>query len=626
MQKDICAGINKLTEKLFNDQSPDGSWKYPFETGISTDCYMIILLRTLEIDDENLIGNLTKRILSRQEKNGSWKLFHDESPGNLSATLEAYFALLFSGYYDKNEAPIKAAEKFIIQQGGIEKAHMFTKFMLALTGQYKWPRFFPFPLEMILLPAHCPFSFYGFSEYGRANIVPIMILARKRFSLKTADSPDLAHLYIRTSSSDNDFEKWRHFYTGLTNELNRLQGSPSLLEKRALKQAEQYIRNRIEPDGTFLSYFSSTFLMIFAFLSLGYPKTHPLITKAVKGLKNMQCMIDGRLHIQYTTATVWNTALISYSLQETGVPVEHPAIMKANQYLLSRQHYKFGDWVINNPGAFPGGWGFSDINTIHPDVDDTSASLRAIAGLVSVDSRFRNAWDRGMLWLLSMQNTNGGWPAFEKDANRKWVKWLPVKGAAFILTDPPAADLTGRALEFFSHFTRLPPEHKTARAAVEWLINNQEKDGSWYGRWGICYIYGTWAALTGLTSAGISRTKRSVQKAVKWLLEIQNGDGGWGESCKSDIKRSYVSLGASTLTHTAWACDALISVFRKPTTELQKGIKFLIDHLDENLWTEQYPAGQGMAGGFYMHYHSYRYIFPLLAFSHYVRKYSPDTI
>lgn len=621
MRKNIRAGIETLANILFHDQSPDGSWKYPFETGIATDCYMIILLRTLEIDDEKLIKALTKRILSRQENNGAWKLFFDEKDGNLSATLEAYYALLYSGYYKKSDAPLKAAKSFIMNNGGMEKAHTFTKIMLAITDHYEWPRFFPFPVELLLLPASIPIGFYSFSEFGRANMLPIMILADKRYSIRTGKSPDLSALHMRDVPSGNDFDEWRSFHTMITNEIRCLPGLPSRIHKTAIEQAERYMLARTEPDGTFLSYFSSTFLMIFALLSMGYPKTHPTITKAVEGLRNMQCNIDGHVHMQYTTATVWNTSLISHSLQEAGIPVTHQAIQKANKYLVKKQHHKYGDWAINNPKTLPGGWGFSHINTIHPDVDDTSATLRAIARKVSSDSSISQSWDRGTLWLLSMQNSNGGWPAFERNKNSRLLKLLPIEKAEFILTDPPGADLTGRTIEFFCSYTNLPSQHPGIRSALHWLLSNQEKDGSWYGRWGICYIYGTWGALTGLSSAGISSSNPAIVKGRKWLLTIQNHDGGWGESCQSDIEGRYIPLGASTLTQTAWACDSLISTSTNPSPELKKGIRYLLHHLEDDSWTERYPVGQGMAGGFYMHYHSYRYLFPLLALANYLKKF-----
>jgi sporulenol synthase len=620
----IDAGIGRIVKTFIHDQAPDGSWQYPFETGISTDAYMIILLRTLEINDEDLIHELTERIVSKQEENGAWKLFHDEGDGNLSATIEAYYSLLYSGYYEKEDKRLRKAKKFILSKGAIEKSHMFTKIMLAITGQYPWLPVFPIPVEIVLLPLSFPVNFFDFSIYGRANLAPILILADKKYSKKTKKSPNLSDLFH--SRTDAFFHwrsapEWSSFFSVLEEGMKSLIGLPMNIHSLAIERTKRYMLDRIEPDGTFSSNFSSTFLMIFALLSLGYSKRDPIILKAVNGLIAMKCKINSHIHMQYTTATVWNTSLISYALQKAGISPTEPVVANANRYLLKRQHSKYGDWIVHNRWGLPGGWGFSHINTMHPDIDDTTSSLRAISNLVQQDPLFHQAWDRGINWLFSMQNDDGGWPAFEKNVDKKLLNLLPIEGGKFLLTDPSSADLTGRTLEFFGVYTNLSKHHPSIKRGVNWLIQHQEKNGSWYGRWGICYIYGTWAAITGLIASGVSSRHHSIQKAINWLNKIQNHDGGWGESCNSDRMNTYIPLGASTLTHTAWAVDSLIAAADQPTPEIQAGVTFLLEAFDKNDWTRSYPQGQGMAGGFYMHYHSYQYIFPLLALSHYKKKF-----
>ncbi|WP_141432470.1 squalene--hopene cyclase [Bacillus sp. 03113] len=620
--------MNRMVEQLKKDQSIDGSWNYPFDTGIATDAYMIILLRTLKINDEELIKELVARILSKQEKNGAWKLFYDEGVGNLSSTIEAYYALLYSGYCTKDDKNIKSAKQFVLSNGGIEKSHFFTKVMLALTGQYSWPNFFPIPIEIVLLPTTFPINFFDISIYGRANLTPILILANNKYKLRTKNSPDLSDLFItRLRSWDEEFVAWnrsiecRSFLNTIHNGIKALIGFPNQLHALAIERAKKYMLERIESDGTFLSYFSSTFLMIFALLSLGYKKKDPIILKAVEGLLTMKCQVNGHTHMQYTTATVWNTSLISYALQEAGVSITDPVVEKANRYLLSRQHVKYGDWIIHNAHSYPGGWGFSNVNTFNPDVDDTTASLRALSQIVNKEPFYYQVWDRGMNWLLSMQNDDGGWSSFEKNVSKKISSFIPIQGAEYLLEDRSSADLTGRSLEFLGKYTRLSKRHFVMKDGVNWLFDHQEKDGSWYGRWGICYLYGTWAAITGLVSAGVSSRHPSIQKSVTWLNAIQNPDGGWGESCKSDIKKKYIPLTSSTLTDTAWAVDTLVSALDKPSQQLEAGIKYIIEASNKEDWTTHYPKGQGMASGFYIHYHSYKYIFPLLALSHYRKKF-----
>jgi sporulenol synthase len=621
--------IHRLATIIGKTQSPDGSWDYPFETGVSTDAYMIILLRTLEINDEGLIQDLADRIMNKQEENGAWKIFLDEGDGNLTVTTEAYYALAYSGLFSKNNPRMKKAKAYILSNGGLAKTHMLLKIILALTGQFKWPAFFPIPVEIMLLPLSFPINFFSFSVYGRANLCPIVILANNKFSLRTERSPDLSDLQLlRTSKHDNNDDsewyrskEWRSISSYIHQGLNSLVGLPKRIQKTAVHKAKQYMLERIEPDGTFYSYFSATFLMIFALLSLGTSKDDPVIKKAINGLINMKTQINGKTHMQYTTANVWNTALISATLQEAGISPSHPVINKANQYLLSRQHDKFGDWRIHNQQSLPGGWGFSDVNTINPDVDDTTAALRALARNVKIDSRTRMSWEKGIKWVVTMQNDDGGWPAFERNVNQSWLKLLPIEKGEFLVADPSSADLTGRTLEFFGNYTKLPKNHPILLRGIHSLLQQQLENGSWYGRWGICYIYGTWAALTGLKAVGLSSKQHSIRKAVKWLKSIQNTDGGWGESCRSDSEEKYVPLGYSTLTHTAWAVDALISASENPSASIQKGIQYLLNASENNDWTTDYPKGQGMAGGFYIHYHSYRYIFPLLTLAHYRNKF-----
>ncbi|HET7580080.1 MAG TPA: squalene--hopene cyclase [Bacillales bacterium] len=621
MRHRVNAEIDRIANQLITDQSNDGSWHYPFETGISTDCYMIILLRTLELNDEDFIQALVARIAQKQQPNGSWKLFHDEGEGNLTATAEAYFALLYSGYRDKQDQEMVAAKRFILANGGIKEVHMLTKTMLAMTGQYEWQPF-PISIEAMLLPESFPISLFDISVYGRTNIVPLLILADSGFSRKTGRSPDLTELFKRKTDRflrepllTDDSEAARSVFAFIHQGVQALKGIPENLHSVALNRAEHYMLERIEPDGTFCNYFSSTFLMIFALLARGYSQTNPVITRAVRGLKSMVCRIDGNLHCQYTTASVWNTTLISYALQEAGVPHSSNTVARANRYILSRQHNKYGDWAIHEPNLSPGGWGFADMNTIHPDIDDTTAALRAIrtAAIKHVD--FRLAWDRGLNWLISMQNNDSGWAAFEKNVNKKMLNLLPIEGGKDLLIDPSTVDLTGRTLEFFGNCTHLDLHHPMVNRGVHWLLRHQNPDGSWVGRWGV-YIYGTWAAITGMILVGVTSDHPAIQKALTWLHHIQNPDGGWGESCTSDIENRYVPLGESTRTHTAWALDTLITASTETTPEIEQGVKFLIDR-NEKDWTRSYPKGRGMAGAFYLNYHCYEYVFPLLALAHY---------
>lgn len=620
MKQKVETEINRFMRTLENKQAQDGAWRFPLESGLSTDAYMIILLKSLEIEDEHLVTTLAKQIASKQEKNGAWKVFHDEEDGNLSATIEAYYALLYAGYFQENAEQMIAAKKFILSHGGIEEASLLTKVVLAIIGQYPWSNQLIVPVEFILAPSFFPLHFFDLSTYARVHIAPILVLSNLSFTKEMPKRYDPFQQHWKQPQHLNNNED-RTFFKTFLKELKQLPNIPAEIHQIALRRCEQFMLHRIEPDGSLYCYFTSTFLMIFALIALGYQKDHPVIVKAIQSLKALIIHNEKYYFIQETTATVWNTALISDALQTAGVNISNPMIQRANHFLLSHQHYKYGDWAIHNPNTKPGGWGFSDANTMNPDIDDTTAALRALKAASEVDTGYQGAWDRGIEWVLSMQNDDGGWPAFEKNTDKKILTLIPIKGAEYATIDPSSSDLTGRTIEFLGNDAGFTKSHVSIQQAIKWLKKQQEKNGAWQGRWGISYIYGTWAAVTGMIAVGVSRNDPSLKQAIEWLLHIQNPDGGWGESCRSDKEKKYIPLKESTLSQTAWAVDALIAGSKEPTEAINKGIDFIIQAGSKKDWTTNYPTGAALPGDFYFHYHSYRYIWPLLALGHYKKKF-----
>lgn len=614
--------ISRLTGVVADHQADDGSFRFPLEGAPMTDAYMIILLKTLRWDEPKLIADLAENLLRKRQDNGAWKLYHDEPEGNLSATVEAYYALLFAGVADPDEERWQRTKRFIVSRGGLSEAKLLTKVMLAMTGQYPWGKPAFLPLALLLLPPGFPISFYDFSGYARAHLVPAMVCADRKFSLRTEQTPDLSELNLhahdgKSGGPSPGSGEYRSILDTIAKSIKSLAGIPDKMHELALRRAEQFMLERIEPDGLMYSYASTTFLMIFALLALGYDRRHPVVVKAVEGLLGLVRETDSHRHLQIFTSTVWDTALASYALQESGVPASHPAIAKAGQYLLSRQHKLYGDWSIRNPHAEPGGWGFSDVNTKLPDIDDTTAALRAIRRLATSRPECRAAWNRGLGWLLSMQNDDGGFAAFEKNTDRKLMTYLPLENAEDVLIDPSTADLTGRTLEFLGNTAKLSAKIPFVRRAVRWLLDRQNADGSWYGRWGIAHIYGTWAAVTGLIAVGLPPDDPAIRKAAAWMQSIQNPDGSFGESCASDVPKRYIPLGQGTPSQTAWAVDMLLAVYRRPTPPIERGIAYLTEAAERDDWTVHYPTGAGLPGGYYIDYFSYRYIWPLLALSHY---------
>ncbi|PGS50945.1 prenyltransferase/squalene oxidase repeat-containing protein [Bacillus sp. AFS041924] len=607
LSEKIRAEIDGLIDKIKLDQCDDGSWRYCFESGPMTDAYMIIILRTIEYNDEDLIMKLVNRLLIKQDSSGAWKLFDDDS-GNLSVTVEAYTALLFSGYIEISNEKMGKAEEFIRQNGGLESVHVSTKFMLALHELYPWPSFFPFPLLLMNLPKSFPLSFFKFSSYVRFHFAPLLILGHKKFTTKNKWTPTIQHLF--TNNKFKKISKKRRFPAFKTPFIKTF-------SKIGIKKAEQYIIQNIEKDGTLSSYASATFIAIYALLSLGYEVTSPIIQNAVLGIKSFLFELDNSHHIQNSPSTIWDTALTSYALQEADVTLNDEAIRSSSNYLLSLQLK-----IVENEHTIGlGGWGFSDSNTQNPDVDDTQAVLRATTNLSLIDDDYRNSWNAGVKWLFEMQNKDGGWASFEKNSSKYLKLFFPIQNFVDTAIDPSTADLTGRTIEFLGSKLKLNMNHPRIEDGVNWLINNQNEDGSWYGRWGISYIYGTWAAITGMKAVGIPSNHPSIQKANNWLLTIKKDDGGWGESCKSDIERMYIPLSFSTVVHTSWVVDTLISINDYPTKEIEDGIANILNWLKIHDKRLTYPTGGGLPGHFYINYHSYQSIWPLLTLSHYLKKY-----
>lgn len=620
--------IKQLAKFLSTQQQLDGTWRYCFENGTIIDAYVIILLRSLNYDDEALIQSLHQRIALEQHTDGYWSLYSDEKNGNLASTIDNYYALLYSGYSQAENEHMKRAQQYIQSQGGMSNSKgLLHKAILAITGQIPWPNeIYSIPIEIVLLPSYAPINLYKFSGYSRVHLIPMLILAKldhkflPPFQLTTLLGP-YSNRYDQEYVSDE--------YAGMLYNIqlsqSRLIGST--LNEIAMEKAVSFMLERIEDDGTLYSYASSTILMIFALLALGVDARDSRITKAIEGLLSMRGISwNQQVTIQNSPSTIWDTALISYALQQANIDISTQSIHKANAYLLSKQQHKKGDWSIHNDDAAPGGWGFSESNSMNPDIDDTTAALRAIYYASGADEAYQTASSVGLKWVLSMQNKDGGWPAFEKDVNNHILTWLKLDGAKAAAIDPSTADLTGRTLDYLGKYTALNHTDRRIKRGISWLLNQQLGNGSWYGKWGICYIYGTWAAITGLKAVGMSSDHKAVKKAVKWLLSIQNIDGGWGESCNSDRQMRYIPLNASTPSQTAWALDALIAVHEKPTTEINKGIRRLMALINENEEWSVYPTGAGLPGSFYVHYHSYRYIYPLLALSHYRNKYELNSV
>ncbi|PKG22343.1 squalene--hopene cyclase [Niallia nealsonii] len=618
IQKDIF----QRKEELIQLQHIDGAWRFLFQGSLMTDAFFIITCRALNITDyEETIIKLVDTLKKAQTNTGYWKAYKDETNGNLSSTVIAYTALLYSGYCKKEDSKMQQARSYIIANGGLEKSHFMIRWMLSVNGMYPWSNMIYIPMTFLLLPTYQPINFFQFSSYARIHFIPMLIASNKKYTLTNDNTPNLKDLFpksINTSSPLLVLEDDRSPLSFLWKEIKKAGALPAYMHNLGYIYAEKYIVNRIEEDGTLYSYASATFFMIYGLLAQGYNKNSIIIKKAISGLFSLIKSGEHNTHLENSTSTVWDTGLICYSLQEAKLSSDSKTIKKAIAYLLDKQHTKKADWSIHNPHTPPGGWGFSAINTNNPDNDDTSAVLRALKQTATNNQSIYYAWKKGVNYLLSMQNRDGGWGAFEKNTNWELLQYVPIENARDAAVDPSTADLTGRILEFLGNFAEFNHSHPKVKRGINWLYSNQNNDGSWYGRWGVCYIYGTWAAITGLRAVGINKNDKSIKKAIQWLKTIQHEDGGWGESCQSCEKLLYIPLSFSTDSQTAWAVDALIAAGEGKSNTVIKGINYLLKKNKEKT-SILYPTGIGLPTQFYIYYESYNKIFPLLALSHFYK-------
>ncbi len=645
----IRDGIDYLVNEVQKYQSQDGAWRLIADNGPMTDAYFIILYRALGLSShEDLIARLAERLLRIQNEDGTWSVYPDEPTINISATIEAYYALICSGYIPQNDMRLVRTQsaletiKAMDNKTILSKLTKSTRAFFAGIGQLPWPKY-NLPAGIVLAPRWSPVHFYRFVGYARAHIAPVLMASMLDANIALNPLPELSSLVpiFGTQSVPETKHKM----------LNHI-----IPRAKILDRLEQYLLSQIEKNGTLCGYASATFFMIMALIARGYSPDDPIILNAINGIASFAHNEDEFSHIQNADAAVWNTGLMSYVLQaalthqtsnlSSNKQNENDAIRRSLDYLLSQQQietrylpnfmtkerYPYSytrDVPKSLPSMAPGGWGFSHVNTLVPDVDDTCAALRALhrAARANWHGKEAKAFTKGTKWLWSMQNSDGGFPAFERNVDNKFFTKLRVDGAEGVLTDPSSADLTGRTLEFLGNYCYLTAEHPKIKRAVKWLLSHQESNGSWKGRWGICYIYGTWAAITGLCAVGVPKSHPQLQKARSWLLAIQKPDGGFGESCQSDALRRYIPLQHSTISQTAWALDALIAVSDTPDLPINRAADSILKQMSdircgkEKASHSRYPTGGGLPGSFYIQYHSYNFIWPLLSLSHYKNKY-----
>ncbi len=603
---------------LMRQQEADGSWCYLLQGSVLPDSYAIIVETLFPPADHNVVESLAAGIEDRQLPNGGFGLY-PEHPGDFSTTLEAYLALRLAGR-SANAPVLSRARRFLSVTRDEQHLSNLTRVILAALGVIPWSAVPSLPPEIMLLPGNAPLSLYDLASYSRVHMPPIMLLAAIEAKCDFPFAEEMRGLlgqqHLRILPRCHLLARPVRWLFSCATAMSKL-CSTTRTRQRAIEACRRFIHDRIENDGTIGSYILSTVFSMFALSALGRPDDEAKVGAMKRGLRSFIFEHRGKLNMQPCTSTVWDTALNVAALRRIGVPDSDPALRKAVDWLLGREITLFPDLWQHSPKMRGGAWGFQAVNRFYPDVDDTCAVLAAIRSFSGPQQRrVDEAFARGVEWVFSMQNRDGGFSAFDVNSSKGLLDRLPFNDMRRAMIDPSSADMTGRTLAFILGLqdNRV---FLASRRALDWLDAHQERNGSWWGRWGISYLYGTWGALLGYGAAGVNEKKsRAVQRGCEWLRSVQNPDGGWGESCKSDLANCFVPLSVSTPSQTAWALEGLIAAGSQPQADpaVERGIEFLIKgHRPENGWDENYPTGAGFAGKLYLIYHNYRNLWPTMA-------------
>ena len=623
--EEIARAISRAQENLLRQQKPDGHWCGELIVDSTLCSDYILFMHWCGDVDAQLQRRCVRHILKRQLPDGGWNIYHG-GPSEINASAKAYFALKLAGC--SVDAPfMQEARANIIRRGGIPQMNTFSKLYLALLGQFPWKYLPAIPVEMVLLPRWAPFHVYKMSSWSRAMLVPLAIINHFKPTRILPGEKQLHELYpLGTEQSDlrlprsEPFWTWRNFFLRLDDTLKFLQPLRIRpLRRRALEEAERWMLERIgEGSDGLATVFPAMLNCLIALRALGYSKTNPIYAKAEKDFARLFVDDPEDFRIQPCLSPVWDTAITIISLAESGLPSEHPALQKAAEWLVNKEVRIRGDWSANNSYPQASGWAFEYDNVYYPDTDDTAMVLMALR-LVrpkvpqSLNEIFRRALD----WQLSFQCRDGGWAAFDKDVTTPWLEDMPFADHNAIL-DPTCSDLTARTLELLGYIG-FNPRARSVRDAMQYLIDTQDEDGSWYGRWGVNYIYGTWQVLRGLRAIGQDMTQDWILRGRDWLESCQNNDGGWGETCGTYENPSTKGIGESTASQTAWAIMGICACGDLDRRSIQRGLRYLLSaQKPDGSWDEEQITGTGFPRVFYLKYDMYRQNFPLLALATYI--------
>jgi squalene-hopene/tetraprenyl-beta-curcumene cyclase len=615
----LDGALDSARDSLLRLQSAHGWWKAELETNVTMDAEDLLLRHFVGNFDPAVACASARWIRAGQRTDGTWATFHG-GPPDLSTTVEAYVALRLAGD-PADAAHMEAAARWVRSHGGIAGTRVFTRIWLAMVGQWSWEALPVLPPEIMLLGTRFPLNIYDFACWARQTIVALSVVMSFRpshplpFDLDElgCEIPPVPRGSLRTRAGQ---------FQLLDRLLHRYELLPAWfwprakVRRQALARAERWIVQRQEADGLWGGIQPPVVYSIIALHLLGYRPDHPVLRAAFAGLDSFTISDHLGRRLEACQSPVWDTALSMVALTDAGLAADHPAMIAARNWLAAEEIRTPGDWSVRRPGLTPSGWAFEFANVNYPDIDDTAEVVLALRR-AAPSSDVAAACDRAARWTLGMQCGGGGWAAFDADNHSRLAAALPFCDFGEV-TDPPSADVTAHVVEMLAGEPAAEPE--ALARAIEWLWANQEADGSWFGRWGVNYLYGTGAAVPALVAAGVDPADGRILRAVGWLEEHQNDDGGWGEDLRSYVDTDWIGRGESTASQTAWGLLALLAADRRETAAVERGIAWLVSHQTvEGTWNEPWFTGTGFPWDFSINYHLYRLVWPLMALGRYVR-------
>jgi squalene-hopene/tetraprenyl-beta-curcumene cyclase len=611
----LSDSVSRAAEALNRHQKPDGHFVFELEADATIPAEYVLLEHFLDRIDTGLEARIGVYLRAIQGEHGGWPLFHDGA-FNISASVKAYFALKAIG--DDPDAPhMRRAREAILGAGGAERTNVFTRAQLALFGQVPWRAVPVMPLEIMHLPLWFPFHLSKVSYWSRTVIVPLLVLMALRPRARNPHGIEIQELFRTPPEQVTDWIRgpyrsgWGRFFKGVDVALRLAEPLyPRRTRQRAIELAVKFVTERLNGDDGLGGIYPAMANSVMMFDTLGYAPDHPDFAIAWQSVRKLLVIEEERAYCQPCLSPVWDTGLAGHALAEAGLPTD-----AACTWLGPRQITDVvGDWAVRRPGLRPGGWAFQYANAHYPDVDDT-----AVVGMLlhrNGDPSHTEAIKRAREWIIGMQSSDGGWGAFEPENTHHYLNHIPFADHGALL-DPPTADVTARCVSFLAQIG-MTDEHQVMARALAYLRREQEADGSWFGRWGTNYIYGTWSVLCALNAAGVSPDDPAARRGVDWLVSVQREDGGWGEDEESYGDAPHGRYKESTPSQTAWAVLGLMAAGASDHPATARGVAYLTQsQREDGEWTEKPYTAVGFPRVFYLRYHGYRLYFPLLALARY---------